>query len=170
MATSGAADASLISMSADDDNDDDNDDIASLSPLSYANFDRAPGVAMRIFYSADSGTLDAVGDAELRALHTDAPFAPTFDTARYIELVSRPFVLCKRVGGTSYTQFAFTRPPRRRDSAQPLVPFDPLADAASPPIVLFDDAKLVPLLVGRVSEFDIRPRAASGTFTFTASE
>ena len=137
-------------------------------PLTYANFEDAPGIGMRIFYDAASGTLDPDGDQELRSMHIEAPFAPNFDLERYIALVTRPYMLCKRAaGGTSRTEFNFTRPPRARDSDQTSsVPFDPLADNSAPPIVLFDDATVVPLLVGRVTTFELRPRAASGTFTF----
>lgn len=148
--------------------DDDDNDL----PLTYANFEDAPGVGMRIFYDATSGLLDPLGDNELRSLHLDTAFSADFNLDRYIELVTRPFILCKRANnGTSRTEFNFTRPPRSRDSeVQVSTPFDPLADTVAPPSVLFDDATLVPLLTGRVIAFDLRPRAASGTFTFEQEE
>jgi len=161
-------------MDIDADYADGNDaDVAANAPLlTYATFDAAPGVAFRVFYNSGTGNIDPSGDATLRALHLAGdPFSRDFDTQLYAELVSRPFILCKRSnGGTSLTEFLFTRPGRSRDIAQPLVPFDVLADAAAPPIVLFDNATLVPMLVGRVVDIDMAPRAASGRFTFVVEE
>lgn len=156
---------------------------------------------MRIFYNVLDGRLDPAGDASLRAAHFERPFdfgrSPA-DLPGYVELVSRPYVLCKLavpratddndddgsgdevandrmsmittpplaalpVGAV--TQLLFARPPRSKEDAdQPSVPFDLTSTVGTAePIVVFDDATLVPLLLCRVVAADVpRSGAASG--------
>jgi len=135
---------------------------------------------MRIFYNVDNGQLDPQGDTELRAVHLERPFdfgRSAEDLLAYVALVSRPYVICKRANDEPATPLArvpvgatvrllFARPPRSRDEAgdQPSVPFDLSSTAGTAePIVVFDDATLVPLLLCRIAAAEVpRSGAASG--------
>lgn len=154
--------------------------------LSYTGLLSTPGRGLRIFYNVADGQLDAAGDAALRAMHLDNPFAfgrRPDDLLTYTQLVSRPYFFCKllfpdgddeyadeavpplaalAVGATA--RLAFARPPRSKEEAdQPSTPFDLSSSTNTEPIVVFDDATLVPLLLCRVVEAEVPRRgAASG--------
>lgn len=161
--------------------------------LSYAALLEYAGRAVRVFYDVTTGLLDPTGDAELKRLHLEDPFAVTDDAQlleSYVALVSRPYVLCKReataprqaddvplfyaLAPGETVRLLFARPPRTKDDAdQPVVPFDltSTAGGADAPIVLFDDTTLVPLLTCRVANVEaLRSGAASGILSVVKDE
>lgn len=156
--------------------------------LSYAALLATSGRALRVFYNVTTGLLDPLGDAQLRDMHLERPFSfgqSPDDLYNYAALVSRPYFLCKvdreahtdsagdgdpatffqRLTSGDTVRMHFARSPRSRDDGdQPSLPFDPSATAGTvDPLVLFDDATLVPLLTCRVVTVEIlRNGAASG--------
>jgi hypothetical protein len=166
-------------MSNNDDDDDDDKNLDLQRPQSYASLVSRGGRAVRIFYDEATGALDPAGDAELRTLQLSDPFAadPQYRALdRYTQLVSRPFFYCKPVdepsddidsalfqsiSAGSELRLLCARPPRSRAADLVTWPFDD--SALVEPIVLFDDATLVPLLVVRLGEAESARRgSASG--------
>lgn len=139
----------------------------------YKEFDAASGRRARLYYSAATGRLDPDGDAELTQLHATFDSTPA-SVVRYAELANRPYyqVLLPAAAAPAGAARLFYRRPLRqldrdRDRA---VPFEPESDALAPPVVLFLEPLLVPLVAGRVSAYSQKtPRAATGALTFQTS-